>query len=123
MSKDMNYSCAIFPDLDSDISSDNSAYHTKQVKDHDANMKDPLYEAQVRKMAHICQKADIRPDQRVRCLLLVSFYHALTGMGIGFRDRLRLGIALLLHCDKHTRYHYRNNHPLRRADCVCERPD
>ncbi len=53
MSKDMNYSCAIFDPLDE-----------RQKAREDPNV-DVLYEAQVRKMKYVIDKAGILPGHRV----------------------------------------------------------
>ncbi|KAH8103471.1 cyclopropane-fatty-acyl-phospholipid synthase [Cristinia sonorae] len=87
LSCDMSYSCAIFPDLDGDmppqrstssstsrdsgsqthsptvVSFDSGYYNSKLKAEFDTD--DVLYEAQMRKMAHLCRKADIRPGHRV----------------------------------------------------------
>lgn len=85
----MSYSCAIFPDLDADLSSDSTTsppghsrrnsleepssptmisedfgYYYNKMKMGE-ELEDPLYDAQMRKMAHLCRKADIRPGHRV----------------------------------------------------------
>ncbi|KNZ82070.1 Cyclopropane-fatty-acyl-phospholipid synthase [Termitomyces sp. J132] len=53
LSRDMTYSCAIFKDLDGDI------------KDGPPISLDELHEAQIRKLKHIIQKAQICPGHRV----------------------------------------------------------
>ncbi|KAH8102191.1 cyclopropane-fatty-acyl-phospholipid synthase [Cristinia sonorae] len=87
LSRDMSYSCAIFPDLDADmplqrssgtpssrdsasaphsptvVSGDFGYYYNKLKGGFDT--EDVLYEAQMRKMAHLCRKADIKPGHRV----------------------------------------------------------
>ncbi|KAH9949848.1 S-adenosyl-L-methionine-dependent methyltransferase, partial [Amylocystis lapponica] len=100
LSRDMTYSCAIFPDLDGDLAlspklaSDDAKSTTgtstpstlaerspdvhelgfaKQDKTLERlstvgaqpQDRDPLYDAQIRKLQHIIRKADIRPGHRV----------------------------------------------------------
>ncbi|KAG1745906.1 CFS1-like protein [Suillus paluster] len=86
LSSDMTYSCAIFEDLDGDLVSgaaDHKSYnggehlmilniqHTPQSKNAPgadcclSPSEDPLYEAQLRKLKHIIDKAKISSDQRV----------------------------------------------------------
>ena len=87
MSRDMTYSCAIFPTLDADLgmSVSSLALHSSSNDGEEEvntgassptllgsddghqgkNEDDELHDAQVRKLRHIIQKADIRPGQRV----------------------------------------------------------
>ncbi|KAI0343565.1 CFS1-like protein [Trametopsis cervina] len=58
LSKDMTYSCAIFPSLDADLKLGESGPARE-------GMEDDLHNAQMRKLRHIIEKADIRPGHRV----------------------------------------------------------
>ncbi|KIP09025.1 hypothetical protein PHLGIDRAFT_87325 [Phlebiopsis gigantea 11061_1 CR5-6] len=66
LSKDMTYSCAIFPSLDADLKISNArAGATPRPSPNGEPVEDPLHDAQMRKLQHIIHKADIRPGHRV----------------------------------------------------------
>lgn len=78
LSRDMTYSCAIYPELDRDLLEEegreamNGALGLKRIvngslkKDAPKEKEsDDLEEAQIRKLRHIIKKADIRPGHRV----------------------------------------------------------
>jgi cyclopropane-fatty-acyl-phospholipid synthase len=78
LSRDMTYSCAIYPELDRDLLEEegreaiNGALGLKRIvngslkKDVSKEKEsDDLEEAQIRKLRHIIKKADIRPGHRV----------------------------------------------------------
>ncbi|EKM53675.1 uncharacterized protein PHACADRAFT_198097 [Phanerochaete carnosa HHB-10118-sp] len=68
LSKDMTYSCAIFPSLDADdklASNETSPRMGSNVVNGTSDMPDALHDAQIRKLQHIICKADIQPGHRV----------------------------------------------------------
>ncbi|WRT64038.1 uncharacterized protein IL334_000965 [Kwoniella shivajii] len=67
LSRDMTYSCAIFPELDKDLidGREQSRKEGKFVNIYGENGKDELEQAQITKLRHIIRKADIRPGHRV----------------------------------------------------------
>ncbi|WVQ97166.1 hypothetical protein IAU59_004276 [Kwoniella sp. CBS 9459] len=72
LSKDMTYSCAIFPELDKDLTEvrQQDRPRTKGLigmgnADGAEQETDELEEAQIAKLRHIIRKADIRPGHRV----------------------------------------------------------
>ncbi|TCD69402.1 hypothetical protein EIP91_007749 [Steccherinum ochraceum] len=68
LSRDMTYSCGIFDDLDADMSLPNARASTSiayPLLTTDTNSNDPLYDAQMRKLKYLCQRADIQPGHRV----------------------------------------------------------
>ncbi|WWC86135.1 uncharacterized protein L201_001006 [Kwoniella dendrophila CBS 6074] len=67
LSKDMTYSCAIYPELDKDLY-DGKEFQRKQGKIidiYEENGEDELEQAQLAKLRHIIRKADIQPGHRV----------------------------------------------------------
>lgn len=70
LSRDMTYSCAIFEDLDGDLKSETSKEHAWTASEMipETNSLSPLeqlYQAQIRKLEHIINKAKISSGQRV----------------------------------------------------------
>jgi cyclopropane-fatty-acyl-phospholipid synthase len=78
LSRDMTYSCAIYPELDRDLLEEdgreamNGALGLKRIVNGSLKKEGPkekegddLEEAQIRKLRHIIKKADIRPGHRV----------------------------------------------------------
>ncbi|WWC99574.1 hypothetical protein V866_006478 [Kwoniella sp. B9012] len=68
LSKDMTYSCAIYPDLDKDLydGTESKRRQGKIVDVYDNDKREEeLEEAQLAKLRHIIKKADIRPGHRV----------------------------------------------------------
>ncbi|GJJ15179.1 hypothetical protein Clacol_009455 [Clathrus columnatus] len=72
LSDDMSYSCAIFEDVDGDLKENGSNYPSSKVHSPvlledvpTSPESDPLYIAQLRKIRHLINKADIRPGHRV----------------------------------------------------------
>ncbi|WVR05790.1 hypothetical protein IAU60_002815 [Kwoniella sp. DSM 27419] len=70
LSKDMTYSCAIFPELDKDLSHGRQEERrailgAKAPGEEAEEAGDELEEAQIAKLRHIIKKADIRPGHRV----------------------------------------------------------
>ncbi|GJE94747.1 hypothetical protein PsYK624_109180 [Phanerochaete sordida] len=68
LSRDMTYSCAIFPSLDADAkvaSSESSPSMGVGALDGADAEPDALHDAQIRKLQHIIRKADIQPGHRV----------------------------------------------------------
>jgi cyclopropane-fatty-acyl-phospholipid synthase len=70
----MTYSCAIFPTLDADVK---SADADQPQVNGNSELKDALYDAQVRKLQHIIDRADIRPGHRVSSVALNSIHSML----------------------------------------------
>ncbi|WVF70807.1 hypothetical protein IAT40_005601 [Kwoniella sp. CBS 6097] len=72
LSKDMTYSCAIFPELDKDLTAGRQQDRPRKKGligvgngNGDEDEGDELEEAQIAKLRHIIRKADIRPGHRV----------------------------------------------------------
>lgn len=80
LSEDMTYSCAIYKDLDGDLKFDadrgewsggqglkrlDRPLQSFQSFPREVKEKDELYEAQIRKLDHIIEKARIMPGHRV----------------------------------------------------------
>ncbi|KAI0821219.1 Mycolic acid cyclopropane synthetase-domain-containing protein [Irpex lacteus] len=63
LSRDMTYSCGIFPSLDADLKLDEQN-HGRDEERHGVD-DTQLYEAQQKKLRHIIAKADIRPGHRI----------------------------------------------------------
>ncbi|WWC66459.1 uncharacterized protein I206_100361 [Kwoniella pini CBS 10737] len=67
LSKDMTYSCAIYPELDKDLydGKENQRKQGKIIDIYERDGKDELEEAQLAKLRHIIKKANIKPGHRV----------------------------------------------------------
>ncbi|KAI0785790.1 CFS1-like protein [Abortiporus biennis] len=89
LSKDMTYSCAIFPDLDSDLTATSSSISSSSSSSPQSRVSSPspaphsrtsshsshtqklntendvLFNAQMRKLEHLIKKCDIRPGHKV----------------------------------------------------------